>query len=107
MSHVAPPMLARHVAVELLVHDLQFVGAERAGIFVGGAELAVVEQLLAPDVRADQREIAPLRTDVARQLLLQRPKRALARSRGPLGIDDDRPLLTRQQAVALAARGAQ
>ena len=53
--------LARHVAVELLVDDVQLVAGERAGVLVGCAQRAVVEQLLAPDVRADERELAPVR----------------------------------------------
>ena len=84
VRHVAAPVLARHVAVELLIDDLQLLGGECAGILVGGAERAVVEQLLAPDVRTDQREIAPLHADVAREFLLQRPQRALARCRRAL-----------------------
>jgi hypothetical protein len=107
MGHVAAPVFARHVAVELLIDDLQFLGGERAGIFVRRAELRVVEQLFAPDVRADQREIAPLHADVASQFFLQRPQRALARSGRPFGIDDHRPLLPRQQLIALDARRAQ
>src|SRR5204863_5515794 len=64
VRHFAALGLARHVAIELLVDDLQLVAGERPGVFVGGAERAVVEELLAPDVRADERELGPVDADL-------------------------------------------
>src|SRR5664279_5358292 len=93
--------LARHVTVKFLVDDLQFLAGEGAAVFVGFAQTCIVEKLLPPDIRTDEREIAPANTDVACQRLLQRAKRALSRRRGTLGIHHDRELLSRQQRVTL------
>ena len=90
VRHFALRVLARHVAVELLIDDLQLLGRECARILVGGAEGAVVEQLLAPDIGTDQREIAPAHADIAGEPPLQRAQRALARGRSAFGVDDDR-----------------
>ena len=68
MGHLAPLLLQGHITIQLLVHQLQFLGCECARVFVGGTERAVVQQLLAPDVGTDQREVAPADTDVAREL---------------------------------------
>ena len=99
-----PFRLARHVAVELLVDDPQFLARARAAVFVRGAQRRVVEQLLAPDVRADQREVVPRDADALGEHLLLRAHRALACRGGALGVHDHRPLLRRQQPVALLAR---
>jgi len=103
VRHVAAPVFARHVAVEFLVDDLQFLGGEPRLHIVSRTEHPVVEELFAPDVRTDQREITPSHPDVARQFFLQGPQRALARCRRAFGVDDDRPLLPRQQGIAFAA----
>ena len=73
-------------------------------VLVDRAQSVVVEQLLAPDVRADQREIAPVDADIAGELLLQRPQRALARGRRPFGIHDHGSLLARAANDSLRAQ---
>ena len=101
MRHIAGGVLSGHVAIELAVDDLQLFRGERARVLVGVAEGSVVQQLLAPDVGADQGEVAPVDPDIARELLLQQTQRALAGRRRSLGIDDHGPILARQQSVAL------
>src|SRR6185312_8739919 len=90
MRHFPARRLSRHVAVELLIDDLQLLAGERTGVFVARAERAVVEELLAPDVGADQRELAPVDAGLARELLLQRSQRALPGSGCALRVHDDR-----------------
>src|SRR6185437_8263973 len=106
VRHRATLLLARHIAVELLVNDLQLLGSQSASIFVGIAERAVLEQLLTPDIRTDEREVAPAHPENAGQPLLQRAQSALSRGGGTLGVDDDRLGLRRQQHVALFRGGS-
>ena len=73
MRHVAALRLAGDVVIELLIDDLDLVSRERAAVFVMGAERRVFDQLLAPDVRADEREVAPIDADIACQRFLQGP----------------------------------
>ena len=68
-----------------------------------GAEAAVVEELLAPDVGADERELAPVDADAPRELLLQRPHRALAGGRRTLGVHHHRMLLPARAGESLRA----
>ncbi len=65
-----------------------------------GAEGVVVEQLLAPDIRADQRKLVPAHADPAGEQPLQGTQGALAGSGGAFGVDHDRTLLRRQEPVA-------
>src|SRR6478672_3777906 len=105
VGHVAAFVLSSHVAIELMVDDLQFIRGEGAGVLVSRAEARVIEQLFAPDVRADQRKVAPTYADIAGQPLLQRPQRALAGGGCSLGIDYHGSLLTRQQGIAFTRGG--
>src|SRR6185312_17347901 len=90
VRHLAALLLERHVAIELLIDDLQLLGSERAGILVGAPEGCVVEELLAPDVRTDQGKVAPACADLPREFPLQRPQGALTRGGGPLRVDYER-----------------
>jgi len=93
LGHAAALGLARHVAVEFLIDDRQLVGGECAGVLVRVAERTVVEQVLAPDVRADHGEVAPRHAELGREPALQRPHRALARGGRALRVHHHRPLL--------------
>src|SRR5215471_627034 len=102
MRHETTLRLARHVAIQLVIDELQLFGSEAAAILVFRAERAVVQQLLAPDIGADEREFAPARADFSRERLLQRTQRALAGRRRSFGIHDYRLVLPRQHGVAFA-----
>ncbi len=78
VRHAAAFRLAGHVAVELAVDHLHFVRAQRAGVFVSLAQAFVVEEVLAPDIRADEGEIGPLDSDFGGEAFLQGPHGALA-----------------------------
>ncbi len=103
VGHLAALVFARHVAVELLIDNLQLFRGQGTGVLVGTPQRAIIEQLLAPDVGADEREIAPAHAEGSREPFLQRPQCALSRSGGSLGVDHDGPLLRRQQLVTLLA----
>ena len=98
--HCFRARLSEPGAVELLANDSQFIAREGAAIFVLGAEAAVIDQLFAPDIRTDHREVAPTHADVAGERPLQRPQSALSRRGRPLGIHDHGPFLWRQQPIA-------
>ena len=101
MRHLAALGLVRHVTVELLIDDRHFETRECPRIPEVLAQAAVIEQILPPDVGADQGKIAPCHPDLGRQSLLQRPHRALARRRCALRVHDDRLRLRRQPPIAL------
>src|SRR3954454_8691091 len=92
-------MFAGHVTMELLIDDLQLLRGESSRVFVCGPQRAVVEQLLAENVRADQREISPLYAKGPCQFPVQRPQSAFSRSRRAFGVDDDGFVLARQSSV--------
>src|SRR5207248_5795317 len=71
MRHVSVLSFASHVSVELVIDDLQFVSREGAAIFVVRSQIAVIEELLAPDIWTDDREVAPIDADIARERSLQ------------------------------------
>src|SRR5215472_5809717 len=65
VRHKATLRLARHVAIELVIDALQLLRSEAAAILVFRTERAVVQQLLAPDIGADEREFAPAHADLS------------------------------------------
>ena len=70
MGHPTALGLLRHVAIELLVDHPELVAGQGAGVLAGLAQAVVVEQILAPDVRADQGEIGPVETELLGELAL-------------------------------------
>ena len=70
-----------------------------------GPSDGVVEELLAPDVGADEREFAPAHADLAGELALPRAQRALARRGGAFRVHDDGTILPRQERVRLGRGG--
>src|SRR6266436_6412981 len=46
VRHVAEPVLARHVSIQLLIDDLDFLTRKRTGVFVDRAQRSIIEQLL-------------------------------------------------------------
>ena len=105
VRHAAVRGLARHVPIELVVDDGEFLTCEGGRVLVGVAKAAVIDELLAPDVRADECELRPVDANPAREAALQRAQRALARCRWPLGVHDDGALLPRHPAEPFAVRG--
>src|SRR6516164_9822323 len=96
-----------HVAVKLLVDYGDFRASQRAGVFPRRSKRGIIEQILPPNVGADERKVLPVDTQPGRELLLERPHRALARCRCPLDVHDQRAGLRGKEAVALAARSIQ
>ena len=92
----------RHVLVQLGIDDLDLVAGQRTGIARGLAQRVIVQQVLAPDVGADQGKVGPVEVQRFRQLALLRAQRALAGGRGALDVHDDRLGLLRQAFPALA-----
>ncbi len=105
MRHADRLGFARHGAVELLVDDLQLVAGQAAGIAAGRAEAVIVEQIFAPDIRADQGEVGPGDAQLGRQMALIAAHGALAGSRGAFDVHDHRSGLQRQAAIAECWQG--
>src|SRR6266550_8546954 len=99
VRHVSAPRFSRHIAIEFLIDYLELLSGERGRVPEDRAKTVVVDQLFAPDVRTDQRKLAPGDPDVAGERLLQRTQGALARGRRSFCIHDHRLFLSRQQAV--------
>jgi hypothetical protein len=78
VGHAGATGLVGHVAVELLIDDVEFVAGEHGRVLERVLERRVVEQKLAPYVRADHGEVVPPKTELFGQLPLQWAHRAFA-----------------------------
>ena len=105
MRHRVARGLGLHVAVELAVDDLELLPGQHRRVFVILAKAFIIEQELAPVIRADEREILPWHAELLGQRALGRADRALARRRRALDVEEQRLLLHRQEPIALGARG--
>src|SRR5262245_19472492 len=96
-----------HVAVKLLVDYGDFRASQRASVFSRRAKRGVIEQILPPNVGADERKVLPVDAQLGRELLLERPHGALARCGCPLDVHDQGTRLRGKEGVAFAARSIQ
>src|SRR5262249_30293059 len=78
MRQLVDRAFVTHVAIKLLVDYGDFRASQRAGVFPRRAKRSVIEQILPPNIGADERKVLPVDGQPGRELLLERPHGTLA-----------------------------
>jgi len=98
----APGLVTRsHIVIQLAIDDLQLMACEHCAIFVILAKAFIVQQALAPVIRANERKILPWSADLFGQGTLLGSDGGFAGCRGAFDIHHHRAGLRRQSPIAL------